>query len=157
MKTLKIFFWAMLIVLLLAQFLSPDKNQDDGNTVSAFLLETKPPSEVQEILAYCCYDCHSNHTNYPWYNAITPINYWLSDNITEGKSKLNFSKWNDYSTAKKDDKLAEIIEVVSEKEMPLESYTWIHQEANLSHDQMQELVNWAKQLRFKYSLESKPQ
>lgn len=157
MKTLKIFFWAMLIVLLLAQFLSPDKNQDNENTVNAFLSETKPPSEVQEILAYCCYDCHSNHTNYPWYNAITPINYWLNDNITEGKSKLNFSKWNDYSTSKKDDKLSEIIEVVKEQEMPLASYTWIHQEADLSHDQMQELVNWAKQLRFQYSLKPKPQ
>jgi hypothetical protein len=42
-------------------------------------------------------------------------------------------------------KLEETIEMVKEKEMPLESYTYLglHKEANLTDDQRDAIVNWA--------------
>jgi hypothetical protein len=47
--------------------------------------------------------------------------------------------------------------MVEEKEMPLPSYTWTHSEAKLTDAQISDIVEWAKQVRFKYSLESKPE
>lgn len=157
MKFTKILLLIVFVFLVLLQFTRPDKNESGAIAYQDFITETKPPEEVNNILVSSCFNCHSNHTIYPWYNAITPINYLLDNNIIEGKKQLNFSKWNDYSNSKKDDKLAEMIEVVETKEMPLTSYTWMHSEADLSHEQIQEIVNWAKLLRFQYSLKPKPQ
>ena len=35
-------------------------------SLKAFVEETKPSIEVQNILSKACYDCHSNNTNYLW-------------------------------------------------------------------------------------------
>ena len=70
-------------------------------------------------------------TNYPWYNSITPVNYWLNGHIKEGKKHFNVSKWASYSVKKKDHKLEELIEELEAQDMPLASYTWTHKEAQL--------------------------
>ena len=41
--------------------------------------------------------------------------------------------------------------------MPLPSYTWTHKEAKLTDVQIASVVNWAKQVRLKYSLMTKPE
>ena len=41
--------------------------------------------------------------------------------------------------------------------MPLSSYTWIHTDAKLSDAQIKAILDWAKQVRLKYSLEPKPE
>jgi hypothetical protein len=97
-----------------------------------------------------CYDCHSDYTRYPWYNNITPINYWLAGHVDHGKEELNFSNWAEFSTKKKDHKLEEIEELVVAKEMPLESYTITHSEAKLTDAQIQSVVDWVKSARAKY-------
>ncbi|SHH44197.1 heme-binding domain-containing protein [Winogradskyella jejuensis] len=154
-KLLKKLGLALLIVFVLAQFFGPEKNQGDLASVDAFLAETNPPEDVKVILKNACFDCHSDNTTYPWYNAITPVNYWLNDHIKHGKGHFNVSKWNDYSLKKKDHKLDELIEEVEEKEMPLPSYTWTHGDADLSPEQIEAVVTWAKQVRTKYALQIK--
>ena len=44
-------------------------------------------------------------------------------------------------------KMEEIVEQVKEGEMPLESYTWMHKEANLTQEEKEILTNWAGQLQ----------
>ena len=100
-----------------------------------------------------CFDCHSSVTRYPWYNNITPVNYWLEDHIKHGKGHFNVSKWDKYKTKKKDHKLDELIEMVEEKEMPLDSYTWTHSEAKLTDAQIKAIIDWAKGVRATYSAE----
>lgn len=157
MKVIHKIGFALIIVLIVAQFFGPNKNNGSLASVDLFLAETTPPAEVSQILAACCFDCHSNHTEYPWYSNITPINYWINNHVVEGKDELNFSKWEDYGTQKKIHKFEEMIDLVETKEMPLNTYTWVHREADLSHDQIRELINWAQQVQFKYSLSHKPQ
>ena len=41
--------------------------------------------------------------------------------------------------------------------MPLDEYTWMHADAKLTDVQTKAVVDWAKQVRFKYSLEAKPE
>ncbi|RZN80909.1 MAG: cytochrome C [Winogradskyella sp.] len=152
-KLLKKLGLSLFIVFILAQFFGPEKNEGDVATVEAFLAETNPPEDVKIILKSACFDCHSDNTRYPWYNAITPVNYWLNDHIKHGKGHFNVSKWNDYSLKKKDHKFDELIEEVEEKVMPLDSYTWTHRDANLSSEQIKAVITWAKQVRTKYALQ----
>ncbi|MCF7568542.1 heme-binding domain-containing protein [Sabulilitoribacter arenilitoris] len=157
MRIIKKILWLILIVFLIAQFFGPDKNEGDLASIDAFLEETNPPEDVKLILKETCYDCHSDVTRYPWYNKITPVNYWLANHVKHGKKHFNVSKWIGNSTKRKDHKFEELIEMVEAKEMPLNSYTWTHTEAKLSDKQIKALVDWAKQVRFKYSLEPKPE
>ena len=150
MKILKKIIISVSIVLVISQFFSPDKNNGDIATVAAFMAETNPSEDVKNILETTCFDCHSAKTKYPWYNSITPVNYWLDEHIRDGKKHLNFSKWNEYSLKKKAHKMDELYEEVEEGEMPLSSYTWTHSEAKLAPAQITAVVAWGKKVKAEY-------
>jgi len=152
MKIVKKILLLLLVVLVISQFFGPEKNQGDITDRNAFIAETKPSKEVQIIFETTCFDCHSSVTKYPWYDKITPVNYWLASHVGEGKEHFNISEWETYSIKKKDHKLDELIEEVEEKEMPLNSYTWTHQDANLSDAQIEAIIEWAKKVRAGYEL-----
>jgi hypothetical protein len=157
MKILKTIGLLLFVVFIIAQFFGPEKNDGDITSVDAFFADTNPPEDVKIILETTCVDCHSNSTRYPWYNNITPVNYWLDEHINDGKKHFDMSKWNDYSDKKKDHKLDELAEEVGEKEMPLPSYTWTHGDADLSQDQIDAIVSWVKMTRVKYAFLKEPQ
>src|SRR5690606_33615408 len=125
-KILKKILIALLVVFVIAQFFGPEKNEGDLTSMDAFYAETNPSPEVKKILEVSCIDCHSDVTKYPWYNNITPVNYWLARHVNEGKEHFNMSKWEGSPTRRKDHKFEELIEMVEAKEMPLNSYTWTH-------------------------------
>lgn len=157
MKILKKVLIILLIVFLIAQYFGPEKNEGKLASIDAFLLDTKPPKDVKLILEYACFDCHSNITKYPWYHTITPLNYWFENHIIDGKNHFNVSNWQGNSIKQKDHKFEELIELIEEKEMPLNSYTWMHEEAKLSDEQIKAVINWANLVRIKYSLAPKPE
>lgn len=157
MKVIKKILLLLLVVFVIAQFFGPDKNEGDIASIDAFLTETNPPEDVKLILKETCYDCHSDVTRYPWYNNITPVNYWLAEHVEDGKKHFNVSKWEGSSIKRKDHKFEELIEMVEDKEMPLDSYTWTHSEAKLTDAQIASVIDWAKKVRVKYSLEKKPE
>ncbi|PJB13511.1 MAG: cytochrome C [Flavobacteriales bacterium CG_4_9_14_3_um_filter_40_17] len=150
MKTFKKTLIALFVVLIILQFIRPEKNMAQGDYVSTFVSETQPTPEVKTILKTACFDCHSNNTVYPWYAEIAPVSYWLADHIDEGKEHLNFSDWVNYVPKKKAHKLEELVEEVEKGEMPLESYTFIHQNARLTAEQTVALISWAKGARSAY-------
>lgn len=157
MKVLKRIGWFLLIVLVIAQFFRPEKNQGDINSIAAFINETNPPEQVHLVLKETCYDCHSDVSKYPWYFNITPVNYWMAEHIKNGKKHFNVSNWESNSVKRKDHKFEELIEMVEKKEMPLPSYTWTHSEAKLTDEQIKSVIDWAKKVRLKYSLTLKPE
>ncbi|MBP0903273.1 heme-binding domain-containing protein [Mariniflexile gromovii] len=152
MKIVKKIFLFLLIALVIAQFFGPEKNEGDLASIDAFLAETNPPEDVKLILKETCFDCHSDVTRYPWYDKITPVNYWLAGHVKDGKKHFNVSNWEGNSVKRKDHKFEELIEMVEDKEMPLESYTWTHSEAKLTDAQIKSVVDWAKLVRAKYAL-----
>ena len=156
MKILKKISFLLLLVFIALQFYRPEKNIAQGNHTAVFLEETNPPKTVKNMLSETCYDCHSNNTAYPWYNNVAPVSYWLSDHVNEGKEHLNFSDWENYSLKQKDHKLEELIEEVSQGEMPLSTYKWMHKNARLSQEQIDSIVAWAEQTRILYQLGKQP-
>lgn len=133
----------LLIALVIIQFFRPARNISTEKSPNDITNKYAVPVSVQEILKTSCNDCHSNNTVYPWYANIQPVAWWLADHVNEGKRELNFSEFSTYSPKKAHHKLEEVIEMVKEGEMPLQSYTIIHQNAKLSEPQKLELANWA--------------
>ena len=157
MRIIKKLVWVLLVAFIVAQFFGPEKNSGSLESISGFVEDTNPPDNVKLILKETCFDCHSDVTRYPWYNNITPINYWMAGHIDHAKEHFNVSNWNDNSVKRKDHKFEELIEMVEEKEMPLPSYTWTHSEARLTIEEINTVLDWAKQVRLKYAITPKPE
>lgn len=136
----------LLVVLVVIQFIRPEKNRATAVSENDITAYYTVPENVQSILKKACYDCHSNNTEYPWYANIQPIGWWLQDHINEGKEELNFSEFGTYSAKKAAHKMEEVGEMVEEGEMPLESYTLIHKDAVLTHEEAETLIKWSKQI-----------
>lgn len=134
---------ALLVIFLLAQFVRPSKSNPPIDPAK----ELRAPANVQQIIDRSCIDCHTNRTRHPWYNNITPVNWYLADHVKEGRHELNFSEYASYKPRRKNKKLEEICEQVEEGNMPLPEYTWLHPEAKLSQADRQTLCAWTREQR----------
>lgn len=135
---------ALAIILIVIQFIRPEKNIS-GNETFAIQTKYNLPNDVENILQVSCYDCHSNTTKYPWYSNVQPAAWFLADHVNDGKKHLNFSEFTNMPLFVQNHKLEETKEMVEEKEMPLSSYTYfgLHPEANLTDAQRQKIIDWA--------------
>lgn len=147
MTTVKKILIGLLVVLIVIQFIKPDKNQSSAETPNDIFAHYQAPDSIKQLIHTACYDCHSNNTVYPWYAEVQPVAWWLADHVNEGKSEMNFSEFASYAPKKGDKKLDELVEKVKEGEMPLKSYTIIHGNARLSDAQRLAITDWAEQVR----------
>lgn len=102
------------------------------------------PPEVQAILRASCYDCHSNETVWPWYSRVAPVSWLVGSDVSEGRSKVDFSTWNRYDAAGQARIKARLAREVGGGDMPPWYYTLKHTQARLSPAQRQVLEAWAK-------------
>ena len=156
---IKKILFSLLLILLLLQIFRPKQDNiakiaSPANINNSFTV----PADIDQNLKQSCYDCHSNKTTYPWYYQVQPVGWWLDDHIKEGKKELNFDEFGTYSLRRQYKKLEEIGEMVDKEEMPLTSYTLIHQNAKISLEQKRQMVSWTDQLlnemRSKYPVDS---
>ena len=133
----------LLIVLIIIQFIQPSKNNGQAQSSTAITHVVAVPDTVMALLKIACYDCHSDSTRYPWYNHITPVNWWLRNHINEGKRHLNYSQFTGGTYKRKIRRLDETAEQVEKHEMPIGSYLWIHKDARLNDAQRKLIIDWA--------------
>jgi hypothetical protein len=145
--SLKKILIALVVLFILIQLFRIDKTNPVTDPSKDFMSVTDTPQEIASILNTSCYDCHSNSTVYPWYTNISPVSWWIKDHINEGREELNFSIWDTYTSRKKDHKLEEAIELVEAGEMPMESYIWMHGDAELKPEQKEKLIAYFNSLR----------
>lgn len=136
----------LIIVLIFAvlQLFTPDKIYEAVDESNDFVSQVEGDEYTINLIKTVCYDCHSNQPNYPWYAGVAPLSFWIHDHIEHGREHLNFSIWNTYSEDKKAHKIEECWEEVEEGEMPLYSYTIMHQEAQLTDEQIEKVVQFFK-------------
>lgn len=84
------------------------------------------PENISTIFETSCYDCHSEASN----------NF-------KAKSKLNLTKWNDLSDAKKVGKMENISEVVKKGDMPPKKYLEKNPAATLDKEKVNAVTGWA--------------
>ena len=145
-KAFKAFGLLLLIALVAIQFFRPEKNLQKGISTTHFSTKYAVPADVNAILDKACYDCHSNNSRYPWYFNIQPIGMWMDDHIKEGKQGLNFSEYTNKRLRYQYHKMEEVIEVITEDAMPIDSYTWTHKDAILTIEEKSKLKNWAQSI-----------
>lgn len=132
-RTLLIF----LIVFIVMQFIQTEQK----NFPVDKSLEIQAPSEIMTMFKQSCYDCHSNNVNWPWYSKIAPFSWIISEHVNDGRKWLNFSEWEAYSQEEKNKKLKGIYRTVYAV-MPLHSYLWLHEEADLTKEQRKQIRDW---------------
>lgn len=136
MKKLLLALVAFLVVI---QFFKIDKTNPAIDKKSDFLVMKNTPENVATLIKNACYDCHSNESVYPWYTNVQPIAWFVKNHIDEGREELNFSTFGTYDAVKQARKLKKAAREVLENEMPLSSYTIIHQNAKLTEEQTKTL------------------
>ena len=143
-KWLKITLTTLFLTLIVIQLFPGEKPEVISNNPNDLHTEVLVSQEVSQILRVACYDCHSNETTFPWYSSVAPASWIVLHDIEEGRRELNFSEWKAYPPDKKQHKLDELIEEVEEGEMPMKIYSAIHRDADLSEEQVNSLISWAK-------------
>ena len=152
MSRIKVVLLAFLIILLAIQLIQPARNRS-GQVVNEDLSKiSRVPDQVKSILKKSCYDCHSNQTEYPWYTYIQPVGLWMDSHIRKGKEELNFNEFGAYSKRRQLTKLKSIAESIEDSTMPLDSYTFLHQNARLSKKDKALILDWVKNIRDSLSL-----
>lgn len=146
-KWLKYFGWSLLIALIVIQFFQPGKNASAAYSGHRMQDVYEVSEQVDLVLANSCADCHSNNTKPMWYMKVQPIGWWISSHISDAKEELNFDEFGTYSLRRQYHKFEEIVEMVEEDEMPLDSYTFIHSRAELSEADKELLIDWASDMQ----------
>lgn len=134
----------LIVAFIVLQFFHPAENTGIRDTTADVMNSSHIPDTVAMILQASCYDCHSNNTIYPWYGKISPVSWYMSHHINEGREHLNFSEWTDYSQSEKIGKLDDLCEEVSSGDMPLRSYLFLHGDARLSAEQIRAICDWTE-------------
>lgn len=138
---------AILIVLIVIQFVQPARN------ISGQVLQTdivnmyNVPQSTQAVFEKACYDCHSNNTRYPWYANVQPMGWLLARHVKQGKAELNFSEFGSYSARRQANKLRAIENSVKDGTMPLSSYLLLHKDARLTETDKTEIISWVRRTR----------
>ena len=153
----KILFF-LLAALVVIQFIHPKPNKAKGDQPNYIGKTFSVPEDVKSILVKACNDCHTNNTRYPWYSNIQPVDWWMNGHIKKGKKGMNLDEYTNKRLRYQYHKMEEVIEMVKEGKMPLNSYTWMHKDAILSQDEKNILINWANSvmdtMKAKYPLDS---
>lgn len=134
---IKFILTSVVIATLAIQFIPYGKSHTNPTIVGE---PTWDSARTKELFDRACADCHSHQTAYPWYASIAPVSWLVAHDIEEGREHFNVSAWGKQTKNKGDDASQEI----SEGEMPMLIYVWLHPKARLSDSEKQELVQGLK-------------
>ena len=126
-----------LIIFIVMQFIQPERI----NIAVERNVEIHTPIEITQIFQTACYDCHSNETKWPWYSDIAPFSWVIANHVTQGRKALNFSIWEKYNEEEKKEHLKDIYRTAYAS-MPLPSYIFAHEEADLTKEQRNAIRDW---------------
>ena len=134
--------WIALGLVGVAQFIRPDRTAEPFDASADLIAVTRPSAQAEHLLRVACYDCHSGQPRYPWYMNITPVNWWMQHHINESREHFDLSAWGRGSNKRRAHWAEEAMEMLSEKEMPLPSFTWMHADARLSDAERKALIDF---------------
>lgn len=141
--------YILLAILIIAQFIRPSRIAEPVDPAMDMIAVTKPDSEVAQMLRTSCYDCHSGQPRYPWYFAITPVNWWMNDHIEEAREHFDATTWGSVEGYARDHQAKDGMEEMDKKEMPISEYFYLgrHAEAKLTEAQYSKLSAYFESLR----------
>jgi len=133
-----VILWSAAIAIVAAQFVRLDRSNPNVNG------DLSAPPVVKDAIERSCYDCHSNQTRWPWYSAVAPFSWWIHYEVGEGRRRLNFSSWTDYTSdpGTEDQKLDEVARLIASDGMPPWYYRAMHPGARLTQVERAAITRW---------------
>ena len=144
MKKVRWILFTLVALVLVAQVFRPERTNPASDPLHAFAADTTVPASVRAALERSCSDCHSNMTRWPWYSAVTPVNYFIARDVRDGRRHLNLSEWMRMSPVRRGHAYENIADEVSHGEMPPANYLIMHVWAKLTDDEVRAVTEWAK-------------
>jgi len=126
-------------LLLVIQFIRPERTNPPIDPAAAFEAVVKPPEQVRIIVERACQDCHSNQTVWPWYGNVAPASWLLADDVSEAREHMNLSEWGRMSPEKRLEALGDMCREVTAGDMPMWQYKLLHPAARLTSGDVQAL------------------
>jgi len=142
MKRRKKLFLAIVLLLILLQFIPVEKPIVINDNKADLIASNEMDDTVAELLKSSCYDCHSYETNLPWYSHVFPSSLLVARDTKVGREELNFSNWEEMSKMKKIKNLNKIEEEILSGEMPMGIYLIMHPKAKLNEQQKSAISQW---------------
>jgi len=128
----KTFYFSLIILscIIITAMVNPNTNEAKAKapSMSGYMPETSLPDSVMKIVERSCFDCHSDK----------------SGNFT-AKGKLNFSGWNDYTTARKLSKMEAICEEITNGKMPKKKFVSKNPEKALTNQDIDLICKWVNE------------
>lgn len=93
-------------------------------------------SQARTLVKEHCFQCHSNETEWTWYSNIAPGSWLIAYDVSKGRKEFNFSDW-----GRKPEEVDEMIEKISEGEMPPVQYWLFHPSSRMNDQQKLDLIN----------------
>jgi hypothetical protein len=131
------------VLAVLIQLYRPSRENPVADPSLAAAAHLRIPPRVAAMLRTSCYDCHSNESVWRWYSNIAPASWLVARDVSQGRKRLNFSEWANYTQSRQVSILGDIAEQVTKEEMPYPPYLILHPEARLSKAGRDSLVAWA--------------
>ena len=144
-KRLKQAAVAVLVLLIAAQFIRPERANpplDPSHTIQA---QAGTPGELGAILDRGCGDCHSNQTVWPWFTQVAPLSWLMAYGVKAGRQAVNFSEWSGYEANRRRELLVQSCRDVSQGKMPGGFYTTLRPAARLSAKDIETICAAANQ------------
>ena len=104
----------------------------------------KAPEHIIKILKDACYDCHSYETKWPWYSYMAPVSWLIRYDVDHALKWLNYNRWDEYKDKTKEKLLRATIRLIDSGGMPTPIYLFMHDEAQLTKEQKEQVKIWAK-------------
>jgi hypothetical protein len=101
------------------------------------------PSVVR-IMERSCQNCHSERTDWPWYSYIAPMSWLIENDVRNGRSHMNLSRWDEYNLEKQQEILTELGAMIRSRQMPLPRYIRLHPSAKLSDAEIDQIYQWTR-------------
>jgi hypothetical protein len=131
-KWLKYALGAVVLVLLAAQAVQPDRTNPPADPSASFVAVAKPSQHMASITNRACMDCHSNETKWPWYSKVSPVSWLVAKDVKAGRAHLNLSEWRLLGEEMSKIRQTEMCEDMKKGDMPLPQYVLLHPEAKVS-------------------------
>jgi hypothetical protein len=134
MKIISTIFIITIVLLVIIQFIPYGKDHTNPPVISVPNWDSQ---QTHDLAKRACFDCHSNETVWPWYSNIAPVSWLVYRDVVEGRSRLNFSDWQNTRLQES----GELTSIINEGEMPPFQYLLMHRSAKLSPTEKTDLIN----------------
>lgn len=138
---------ALAAFLVVAQFVPVRRNDPSVDYARSIYASEKVPKEVRTVFEGSCANCHSNQTAWPWYSYVAPASWIIAHDVHRARRKMNFSEWADYPANKREEKLEEICEQLTDGDMPDPKYLWLHHNARVTPSDRDAVCQWTEDSR----------